>query len=219
MKIYYRISSFKPDNPGIVFPDDKKKLVDFSHNSFLKAGGDKYDVTYILDYCDGWADEFRKYGKVFTLNTGKKFVSLAFTLNLAKQEDGKILFLEDDYLWRPNTLEKIEKALSHFPVVSPYDHPAHYTEDRFKDYDFELTMFDNMTYRKCPSNTHTFGLTGEILRENWNCLVDNKNRARHDHPAFTELNKKAQMWCPTYSFATHLAGDCISPNVDWNLPS
>lgn len=217
MKIFYRISSKKPDNQGLVYPNDKKRLVDFSHDSFLKAGGDKYDTTYILDSCEGWTREFEKYGKVVNIKKGEKFKSLVFTFELAKKEKGKILFLEDDYLWRPNTLEKVDFALSSLPVVSPYDHPAHYTEDRFSEM-FEMRLVGDNVYRTCPSNTHTFGTTAEILNKHWDCLVDSKGRAKHDHPAFTELNKVAQMWCPTHSFATHLASGCLAPNVDWKLP-
>ena len=218
MKIFYRISPKKPDNPGVVFPNDKKKLVDFSHNSFLKAGGGDYDITYILDDCDGWTKEFEKYGKVMNIHAKEKFTSLMMAFNAAKAIEGKVLFAEDDYLWRPNTIPILEQALSYFPVVSPYDHPAHYTEERF-DKKFEMKLISGNVYRTCPSNTHTFATTGKIIKDNWDCLVDDKRgRAKHDHPAFEELNKHAQMWCPVYSFATHLAGGCIAPNVDWNLP-
>lgn len=219
MKIFYRLSPFKPDNPAVVFPNDKWKLIEFSHNSFLKAGGDKYDTTYIIDSCDDWGDYFKKYGEVVTLNMHRKFASLMMAFNSARAEKGKVMFAEDDYLWRADTIEKIEKALDHLPVISPYDHPAHYTEERFLDYPFKMKLINGDVYRTCPSNTHSFATTGQIIKDNWKCLVDDRRgEAFHDHPAFTELNKVAQMWCPTYSFATHLATGCLAPNVDWQLP-
>ena len=36
-----------------------------------------------------------------------------------------------------------------------------------------------------------------------------------DHEMFTELNKVSPLWCPTYSFATHLASGCLAPNINW----
>jgi len=220
MKIFYRISPKKPDNEAVCFPDDKWKLVTFSHNSFLKAGGDKYDTTYVLDDCsDDWADYFKKYGKVERINEKKKYPSLKHTLEMARKEEGKLLFLEDDYLWRPNTIGKMEYALNFLPVLSPYDHPAHYSEARFATFPFKLKLIDNNVYRTCPSNTHSFGLTAKTLNDNWNCFVNSLGKIISDHTSFSLLNKTAQLWCPTYSFATHLAQHCIAPNVDWNIPS
>ena len=219
MKIIYRISPFIPDNPAVIKTKDKWELVELSHNSFLRAGGGNYEKLYILDSCDDWADYFKKHGKVLTINQHEKFGSLMIALNTSKMEKGKVLFAEDDYLWRPDTIKHIDEALNVFPVLSPYDHPAHYTEERFIDYPFKMKLHKDLTYRTCPSNTHTFATTSEVIRDNWDCLVDvRRNTARHDHPAFTELNKKAQMWCPTYSFATHLASGCLAPNIDWNIP-
>lgn len=219
MKVFYRISPFKPDNPSVVYTKDKWKLVEYSHNSFLEAGGDMVDKVYILDSCDYWADYFKKYGEVKTINIHKKFAGLMLALNDVRMENGKVAIVEDDYLWRPNTIPMWEKSLDTLPVVSPYDHPAHYTEERFNDYPFKFKLIDNIVYRTCPSNTHTFATTADIIRNNWSCLVDDKKgEAYHDHPAFEQLNKVAQMWCPTYSFATHLAHNCLAPNIDWNLP-
>jgi len=219
MKIFYRISPFIPDNPGVVYTKDKWKLVEFSHNSFLKAGGDKQEITYILDSCEYWGSYFEKYGKVKNINIHKKFAGLMIALNEIRMTDGKVAVVEDDYLWRADTIPIWEKSLDTLPVVSPYDHPAHYTEDRFKDYPFKMRLVDSHVYRTCPSNTYTFATTAKIIRDNWKALVDERSgEAYHDHPAFTELNKTAQLWCPTYSFATHLAGGCIAPNVDWQLP-
>ena len=211
MKIIYRISPFKPDNPAVCYPNDKKMLVDFSHNSFLEAGGKKYQITYILDCCEFWADEFEKYGKVINITSKNKNESLLKAYEIA---EGDTLFVEDDYLWRPNTIDKIEFALFTLPVLSPYDHPAHYMEERF-DKHFELKLIRNDVYRTCPSNTHTFAIRGDVFKKNAAMMIA---YGVNDHEMFTELNKDAQMWCPTHSFATHLASNCLAPNVDWPLP-
>lgn len=212
MEIIYRISPFEPDNPSIVYQNDKWGLVQFCHEQFLKAGAEDYPKTYILDSCEQWTTHFRLKGKVINISSGNKNESLLKAYEIAKDMKGKILFAEDDYLWRPETLKKLERALDILPVVSPYDHPAHYTEDRF-DKKYEMKLIDDTVYRTCPSNTHTFATNSDVLTKYWNIL--NKWGVQ-DHEMFSELNEFAQLWCPTHSFATHLATGCIAPNVDWN---
>ena len=214
MKIIYRISPFTPDNPAVVYPKDKWKLVMYSHTSFLGAGGGEYDTTYILDSCEEWGTYFKDFGIVMDITSKSKNTSLLIAYDVALNGNADTLFVEDDYLWRPDTIPVLEKALPILKVLSPYDHPAHYLEERF-DKKYETKLIDNHVYRTCPSNTHTFAVTKEVLKDNIMMLKDYGVR---DHDMFTELNKTAQLWCPSYSFATHLAKDCIAPNVDWNIP-
>lgn len=213
MNIIYRISPFKPDNPAIYYPDDKYKMVKMCHKSFIMAtGGWKmYPATYLLDSCD-WNKDFEKYGKVVNIDCKNKNTSLLTAYDIAASKDDDILFVEDDYLWRPDTIPLFANVLKELKVMSPYDHPAHYIEERFKGYDFAPQIIGGNVYRKCPSNTHTFGVTKEVLKENIDMF---KNYGVQDHALFTELNKTHQMWCPTYSFATHLATGCTAPNVNW----
>lgn len=210
MNIIYRISPFKPDNPSVFYPEDKYKMVQLCHDSFLKAGGANYPITYVIDSCD-WGKDFEKYGKIINFEAHSKVKSLlmAFEIGLNTKDD--VLFLEDDYLWRPNTLPLLEIATKELKVVSPYDHPAHYIEERF-DKRYELRLLGNTVYRTCPSNTHTFAIDKDTLAQNYDLIA---SHGVQDHQMFTELKKKAQLWCPTYSFATHLANGCLAPNIRW----
>lgn len=209
MKIVYRISPFKPDNPSVYYPDDKWKLVQMCHNSFLNAGGSNYETTYVVDSCD-WGKLFK--GKIIEINSHNKNSSLLAAYDSAMGMDDDILFVEDDYLWVPDTIPLMEVALKTLPVLSPYDHPAHYIEDRF-DKRYEMKLIGNHTYRTCPSNTHTFAIQKDVLKENIEMM---RKWGVSDHQMFTELNKTAQIWCPVPSFATHLANGCLAPNVEWN---
>ncbi len=211
MQIIYRISPFKPDNPALFYSDDKWKLVEMCHNSFIKAGGTKYPTTYIIDSCD-WGKMFKVYGDILDIRTHSKLQSLLTAFDVASKFDDKVLFVEDDYLWRPDTISLIDTALDILPVLSPYDHPGHYTEDRF-DHKYEIKLIGNQTYRTCPSNTHTFSIRGDIFKQNFDMI---RKFGVSDHEMFTELNKVAQLWCPIPSFATHLATGCLAPNVSWN---
>ncbi len=211
MRIIYRISPFKPDNPSIFFSGDKWKLVEMCHKSFLEAGGRHYPTTYIIDSCD-WGKIFKEWGQIVDINTHNKLASLQIAFDLANKIDDDVLFVEDDYLWRPETIPLMEVALDILPVLSPYDHPAHYTEDRF-DHKYEIKLIGNQTYRTCPSNTHTFSIQKDVFKKNYEMI---RKFGVSDHEMFTELNKTAQLWCPIPSFATHLATGCIAPNVQWN---
>ena len=211
MRIIYRISPFKPDNPSLFYPDDKWRLINMCHNSFLGAGGGKYPTTYIMDSVD-WGSTFKNYGEIVEINTHNKNMSLLTAYDIASKMDDKLLFVEDDYLWRPETISLIDTALDILPVLSPYDHPGHYTEERF-DHKYEIKLIGNQTYRTCPSNTHTFAIQSEVFKQNIEMM---KKYGVKDHEMFTELNKVAQLWCPIPSFATHLATGCLAPNVDWN---
>jgi len=210
MQIIYRISPFKPDNLPVFFPGDKWKLVEMCHKSFLKAGGNLYKTTYIIDSCD-WGKTFGEYGEVVEINAHNKNASLLTAYDVAIKMDDNILFIEDDYLWVDNTITLIEKALETLSVLSPYDHPAHYIEDRF-DHKFEIKLIGTQTYRTCPSNTHTFAIRNEVLKQNIEMM---RRFGVSDHEMFTELNKSAQLWCSVPSFATHLASGCLAPNRDW----
>lgn len=210
MRIIYRISPFKPDNPALFYSDDKWKLVEMCHNSFIKAGGTKYPTTYIIDSVD-WGKIFKQYGEILDINTHSKLQSLLTAFDVAQKMDDDVLFIEDDYLWRPDTIPLIETTLKILPVLSPYDHPGHYTEDRF-DHKYEIKLIGNQTYRTCPSNTHTFSIQNKVYHDNYEMI---RKYGVEDHSMFTELNKVAQMWCPIPSFATHLATGCLAANVDW----
>jgi hypothetical protein len=211
MNIYYRVSPFRPDNPAVVFPDDKLFLVKFSHDSFLKAGGNNYKTTYILDSCENWNEHFSKYGKIVNIVSHDKQTSLLTAYDFALRDGEDSFFVEDDYLWRPETMKQLENALKILKVLSPYDHPAHYTEERF-DKHYETKLIDGFTYRACPSNTHTFAIEKETFKNNFDLI---KKYGINDHAMFSELNKFAQMFCPCYSCATHLASGCLAPNVKW----
>lgn len=210
MNIIYRISPFKQNNPSPIYSDDKWKLVEFSHNSFLKAKKDE-PVTYMLDRCEQWNDYFSKYGKVINYQGEDTLYSVLEMFKYAKDLNGKILMVEDDYLWREDSIKHLWRGLDAFALVSPYDHPAHYTEKKFYDFKFKLQLVDNLVWRNSPSNTHTFGTTGEYIREHWSSF----GREMFDAPFFESLPH--QVWNPIPSLATHLVSSWLAPIIDWGL--
>lgn len=210
MVTFYRASPYTSNKIRPV-PWDKKELVKRCLYSFLEAGGT--NITFILDgFTQKESVWFTEFGQVYDA-TGQGNVGTFHTqLELAPHDD-KVLFVEDDYMWRPATVPLLEKALDTLDFVSPYDHPAHYTEDRFSK-QYNTVLIDNIVYRDSPSNTLTFGVKGQTLAK----LKDRmKTFGVADHPMFEHLASLGyKIWNPTYSFATHLEKDLLAPNVDWN---
>ena len=202
-----RISPFLPD-AGLppFFGKDKWKMVKTCHESFLKAGECSHRV-YLLDKCpDEWENYFEKFGIVYRGNWGKKG-SLYNAYEVAETLSGNILFLEDDYLWRPNTLATLEEGVSHFGMASPYDHP-----DGYSHACQEITVLNNKTWRWCPTNTHTFAVKAEIFQNN----LDNFYYGTHDWQMFTKLQIDGfRLYTPLYSLATHLVEGKLAHNIDW----
>jgi hypothetical protein len=204
MKIIYRVSPFEQDNPSPIYSNEKEKLVKLCYESFKKANSG-FPVLFLLDRCD--YDFFE--GDVVHFTGVDKNTSLRRAYELARELDDKVLFVEDDYLWRPNTIKFLEPAIDEFTLVSPYDHPSHYLEDKFPD-EHTLKIFQNNVWRKALSNTHTFGVHSNYLSEHWDIFY---NFGVNDHAMFQALPN--DIWQPTYSFATHMVYAYMAPNINW----
>lgn len=202
--IIYRVSPFEQHNPSPIHAKDKYKLVRLCHNSFLRAKGSEKTI-YLLDSCPDWSDIFID-GEVINYTAGSRAASILSMYDVAKKYKGNILFVEDDYLWLPNTVYKIWNALEEFNIVSPYDHPDHYV--RWPD--FTTKKVNDTTFRSAPSNTHTFATTHDYLIKYYDTFLKHMD---HDHPLFEELPD--DVWQPTPSFATHMVDGLLSPGIDW----
>ena len=207
MIAFIRVSPFIPTSGNPPFFADKFEMVKACNKSLCKAG----DVrkVYLLDRCpDEWITYFKKYGDVFPNTYGKK-ESLWEAYRVAQLEKENILFLEDDYLWRPNTLKDLDKAVSYFGLVSPYDHPTDYLDDKNMIITYN---FNGLTWRWCPTNTHTFAVKPNIFNEH----IDAFYYGLHDWQMFFKLRtENVKLYTPLYSMATHLVTGQLAFNVDW----
>lgn len=132
----------------------------------------------------------------------------------SQADDEVVLYLEDDYLWRPDTLDSLEKAARVLGFVSPYDHPAHYIEARF-DKHYLCGLVDNLTYRTAPSNTLTFAAPVSLIKKHAGTL---KAYGINDHEMWSKIMADGDyLWNPSYSMATHLVEGCLAPNIDWSM--
>ena len=125
-------------------------------------------------------------------------------------DDEKVVLVEDDYLWIPGAFDLMDKALNELDLISPYDHPGHYLEDRFKYEPKQMRLIDNQTWRQAPSNTLTFATHARIIKENIDFI---KSMGLQDHGMFVQL--KHDMFVPVPSLATHCVSWLMAPNRIW----
>ena len=208
MKTIVRVSPGTSTSGLHPFFKDKKPMVLSCQRSFLKAGG--YDITYLLDNCpDDWEREFAPYGEVIRGVWGKK-ESLYKACEIGLKMDDDILFLEDDYLWRPRTVTSLMYGLVRFGFVSPYDHPDFYSPD--EPTATQVYKVGQVLWRRCPTNTHTFAVRRDILHKYFDIISANQ----FDWLMYTRLAVEGiPCFCPIPSFATHLNLGRLGLGIDW----
>lgn len=214
MNIIYRICPHASSNKPPIYKEDKLKLAEICLDSFLNAVCSKDKITFLSDGMPiEWFSKLSMYGDVIDCTGLGNVGTFRTQIELGKNMD-KVLFCEDDYLWRPNTVRELEKAVVELPFVSPYDHPGHYTEPRF-DHKYECKLINNIVYRSSPSNTLTFATTGKVLTALWPRML---SFGINDHEMFNSLSEMGWgIWNPTYSFATHMVDGLLAPNIDWQV--
>jgi len=212
MLILYRTSPYLSTNPNPL-GTYKLGIVERCFESFKKAN----NGSKIIVIADGFTDEEKdnlfkgctiiegNHGNIETFHQ-----QLDLVCNL--DNDEKVMIVEDDYLWVEGAIDQLEKALDVFEIVSPYDHPAHYLEPRFKDNAKRMVLVNGHTYRDCPSNTLTFATKAYVIKQNIDKI---KPFGIRDHELFESLTQ--DKWCAVPALATHLVTGLLSPNVDWKL--
>lgn len=216
MKVFYRASPFLSPNPNPL-GKDKMFILKKCWESFRKTCKEK--VFLIADRLEESIIEYI-FDKNIELIIPKKEGNLGTfweQLDLVSQlpNEEKVFLVEDDYLWIEDCFEKIEKALDFLDLISPYDHPGHYLEERFKNEPKKMVLIEGQTYREMPSNTLTFATKAWVIKQNFEMI---KSFGLADHEMFTALNEKGiGLWCPVPSLATHLVVGLLAPNRDWDI--
>lgn len=211
MKVFYRISPFLSSNPNPL-GNDKDIVLKRCLDSFKEANNSNAEIIFIVDSLnEEWIVKLKKIGNVLLSESGNVETfhkQLDEVCKLPNEE--KVLLLEDDYLWRPNTLLDLERGLDKLDLISPYDHPAHYREERFINTPKIIKEVEGVVYREAPSNTLTFACKAWVIKQNLSLI---KSFGIQDHEMFQDLPIK--MFVPCYSFATHLVTGLLAPNIQW----
>ena len=212
MHIILRTSPYESQHkPPFGYERRKSEMCSVCWKSFVGQIDFEEDKLTIIN--DGWTT--KEFGEIYhapkmeivegdcgNLETFYQQLSL-------KKLDKTVLLLEDDYLWRPNTLNPLKKAVLELGFVSPYDHPGHHTEERF-DKNKLTVMVGGFTYHKVPSNTLTFACTSKLLDEYMHIMLAN---GIMDHEMWTQIGG---LFAPNASFATHMVDGLLAPNFNWS---
>lgn len=207
----YRAAPFSSSNPSPLlcskYEQTKRCL-----QEFLATKPEK--IIFLLD---SYEDQslFEPHGEIINCTGLGNIGTFHKQLEIASDINEDVFFVEDDYLWVPDTFRHMKEAIETLDFVSPYDHPGHYLEPRF-DQRYEMRLIGGRTYREAPSNTLTFAMRNYIAKKTRNTMF---RFGISDHPMFEYLRNDMylRMWNPVPSFATHLVRGLESPNVNWNL--
>jgi hypothetical protein len=192
---------------------DKFQMCKICYDSYLGAVQD-FDVKeiFLLDNCpQNYTNYFSQFGQVIEMKIGNKRKTIEIMYQEALKCNSKaILFLEDDYLWRPYvSLKNLTAACHHFGAVTPYDHPQHY--HGFNP-NFLIKPFNGELFRHNLTTTHTFMVTKGLLQR----YFDDFNYGLHDWIMWTKLQASGvNLFAPINSYATHLATNCIAYGYDF----
>jgi len=209
MLILYRVSPYLSSNPNPL-GTDKFYIIKTCFESFKKAN----NGSKVIVIADGFSEEGKKLFEPYEVVEGNHgnvetfHQQLNLVCNLPNEE--KVFLVEDDYLWIEGAIAKLERALDELEIVSPYDHPGHYLEERFKYEPKRMVLIEDQTYRTCPSNTLTFATRAYIIKQNVEFI---KSFGIRDHDLFQSLG--IDMWCSVPSLATHLVTGLLAPNRKW----
>lgn len=208
MKIFYRVSPFLSSNPNPM-GRDKKHIVYECFKSFQKSLTGQ-EVTIIADSIPtDWYELFKDYRVLIAPNGNVPSFHKQLDEVCKLPNEEKVALIEDDYLWIPGAMGKIERALDEFNLVSPYDHPGHYLEERFQT-PKRMRLIEDQTWREAPSNTLTFATHAWLIKQNIDMI---KAMGIQDHKMFTTLEH--DMYVPVPSLATHLVTGLLAPNREW----
>ena len=176
------VNAFKDIQPFVHFIIDKPtiELVDLCDSI-------QFDHELELLHTDDW-------------NSGN-VVSFHRQIDLGKEANDDVLFLEDDYYFLPDAGEKLLEGLKLHEFVSPYHHPSIKPISAVKD-----------GWQTIPSTTLTFATNSKYID------VDvMKEYGWADEPMWKEVTLKYSLAQPVPSLATHMETPFLAPSVDWSF--
>jgi hypothetical protein len=221
MHIFYRMSpknsAHEARRPRHGF--DKLALARMCLKSFNEAFRDTNPlVHFLLDGCGSeWDDMIDHttvlHHKIEHLESNQND-SYLYQLDLAKDVNDYVLFQEDDYVYLPNTGQKLLDAMKVLEFVSPYDHGEFYTRNtEFHKPPFDIKLVGEQHWRTIDFCTMTYGCHSARLLDYWDAL---HLHGFWDKDTWTEMGKRgAKLWTPIPSLATHMHKDFLSPGILW----
>lgn len=214
--IYRACSTGNPDKERPI--RGKINLVSRCFKSFLRAfEGVEYDFIALLDkpnselrsVFEGYKTEETYYSSFTEGNVG----SFHRQIELGLKSKDDFLFVEDDYLWLPESGKKVAAALKELPFITPYDHPRYYDEE-IHQYPREVEWVGNHHWADIMSTTLTFGGQYDSLKRESETM---KKYGWADHDMWCDITQREKLYAPIPTLATHMETPHLANGVDWNL--
>jgi hypothetical protein len=227
MKILYRISDGGNAKAKLHFVYDKKRM--FLH--FIKIFRN-HDIYVFADNVCEDTYQFLKQNydenRIFRISLGNA-ASFMHTLNFAIQnfdENDKIYFAEDDYVYINGASEIIEEGLTLAPYSSGYDHPDKYVNhseggpNPFIEKGGENTrvmISTNSHWKLTNSCCMTFASTLYIMKQDYEIFQKHcEGRDPGDFGIFCDLYKKDRTVVSCIpGVSTHGELQWLTKFVDW----
>lgn len=169
---------------------DKKRPEGFSREELFKTllKNTKSKITVMLDSYDRhFTDNFPNLHRFLG---GSERESFSYCLQYAKNLEGIVVFLEDDYKVSEGWEEYIQDGLKYADYVSLYDHP-----DKYSNYNLTSKIFKGKCHwRTAPSTTNSYACRVQTLLEDFDIhkMYSEGKGVSNDHMKFLHLWQKGR---------------------------
>ena len=197
---------------------NKIKCLQSFIDSVHYADGYVKSITFVHDGPSGplldYLKETSYKDNIIKINYKDNLQSLLTTLDIADQLDDDIYFVEDDYLHKLESVQKIAIAVKNLGLVNGYDHLDRYTRTDDAPYDLKI-VFDtdtNLHWRTAESTCCTWAATKEVYEE---IKSDVRSFGLWDRELFRHLHRKGiPLWTALPGLTSQIDRN-MSPGVDW----
>ena len=223
MKILYRISDGGMNKVKPAYVHDKQKMfihfiTIFKYHDIFVFADNVHETTY--QFLKENFDE----SKIIRTSLGSKSFkySLDFAISHFNNED-KIYFAEDDYIYKKIAPQIIEEGLEISDYCSGYDHPDKYMNTDEGGPNPFIQLGGELTRVILSKNTHwkftnsfclTFATTLKIIKEDYN--VFDKYCQWADFNIFSELKTYRKLISCIPGVSTHGETEFLGKFVDWD---
>lgn len=222
MKVIYRMCEIESTNPPPIFAGDKISLNRLCLKSFVDACGEVVpEIHFLCDFCSevsretilgiipqSWLPKMTiEYTRLGINGTALR------AYQLAQGVQDIVLFQECDYVYRPNTIDKLIRATWDLGLVSPYDHLNFYIDHTIHSETVDIKLIEDVHFRSTERNTMTFATRPDVFlkgREVFDKYGYLDNDVWHEMRALG-----FSLYCPIPSIATHMVSGYMAPSVDW----
>lgn len=216
LKVIYRMTDINSTNAPPIYYGNKFRLNEVCLRAFVNAFKDVNPYVYmIIDRSPNFYSSFVKNIVPFKMEI--EFTNSGVRENAVHQYDylkdnDVYLFQECDYLYLPNSGQKMMNAVKYFDFISPYDHPDKYKEGMIPKH-IEYKTILNQKWRTTDSTTSTFMARGEMVKKEEKLF---REYGWDDHARWIDLGSKGyKLWTPLPSLATHMVLNYMAPNIEW----